>query len=133
MAKEPDRTEAHSATRGAQESAHRSWWRGVFENNLRRFRNREERERYMDSLEWQMEDQREQIQHTLEQTTEDSDRRRKALEKLRSFPGRTPVRGAPVREEPIEPIGSETPSAGEESPRKRSEPRSWWRRMFGGS
>src|SRR5215212_8643378 len=60
MAKEPDRTEAHSATRGAQESAHRSWWRGVFGNNLRRFRNREERERYMDSLEWQMEDQREQ-------------------------------------------------------------------------
>ena len=109
----------------------------MFGNNLRRFRNREERERYMDSLEWQMEDQREQIQHTLEQTTEDSDRRRKALEKLRSslpsFPGRTPVRGAPVREEPIEPIGSETPSAGEESPRKRSEPRSWWRRMFGGS
>src|SRR5215213_8466736 len=98
---------------------------------------REEREQYMDSLEQQMEEQREQIDRTLERTTENSDRRRKALEKLRSFlpsfPGRTPVRGAPVREEPIEPIGSETPSAGEESPRKSSEPQSRWRRIFGGS
>jgi hypothetical protein len=101
-------------------------------------RNREERERYMDSLERQMEHEREQIQRTLERTTEDSDRRRKALEKLRSslpsFPGRTSVRGAAERETLTEPIGSETPSAREESPRrKRSEPRSWWRRMFGGS
>src|SRR5918994_4342118 len=83
---------------------------------------REERERYMDGLELQMEHEREQIQRTLERMTEDSDRRRKALEKLRSalpsFLGHTPVRGAPVREEPIEPIGSETPSAGEERPRK---------------
>src|SRR5829696_847288 len=98
---------------------------------------REEREQYMDNLEQQMEEQREQIDRTLERTTENSDRRRKAVEKLRSalpsFPGRTPVRGAPIREEPIEPIRSETPSAREESPRKRSEPRSWWRRMFGGS
>jgi hypothetical protein len=97
----------------------------------------EERERYMDSLEQQMEHERQQIQRTLDQMTEDSDRRRKALEKLRSalpsLPGRTPVRGVPVREEPIEPIQSETLSAGEEIPRKRSEPRSWWRRMFGGS
>jgi hypothetical protein len=104
---------------------------------LGRFRDREERERYMDSLERQMEHEREQIQRTIERTAEDSDRQRKALEKLRSalpsFPSRTPVRGAPVREEPIEPIRSETPSAREESPRKRSEPRSWWRRMFGGS
>ena len=97
----------------------------------------EEREQYMDSLERQMEHEREQIQRTLDRMTEDSDRRRKALEKLRSvlpsFPSRTPVRGAPVREEPIEPIRSETSSAGEERPRKRSKPRSWWRRMFGGS
>ena len=97
----------------------------------------EEREQYMDSLERQMEEQREQIQRTLDRTTEDSDRRRKALEKLLSalpsFPGRTPVRGAAEPEEPIEPIRSETPSAGEESPRKSSEPRSRWRRMFGGS
>ena len=96
------------------------------------FRNREERERYMDSLERQMEEQREQIQSTLDRMTEDSDRRRMALEKLRSslpsLPGRTPVRGAPIREEPIEPIRSETSSAGEESARKPSAPRSWWRR-----
>ena len=98
---------------------------------------REERERYMDNLEQQMEEQREQIDRTLERTTEDSDRRRKALERLRSalrsLPGRTPVRDAAERETPTEPIGSETPSAAEESSRKPSEPRSWWRRMFGGS
>ena len=98
---------------------------------------REEREQYMDGLEQQMEEQREQIQRTLDQMAENSERRRNALEKLRSalpsLPGRTPVRGAPVREEHIKPIGSETPSAREESPRKRSEPRSRWRRMFGGS
>ena len=40
-------------------------------DNLVRFRDREERERYMDSLERQMEEQREQIQRTLERTTED--------------------------------------------------------------
>jgi len=103
---------------------------------LRRFRDREERERYMDSLERQMEHEREQIQRTLDRTTEDSELRRKALEKLRSslpsFPDRTPVRGAAERERLTEPIRSERPSAREESPRKPSEPRSWWRRMFGG-
>ena len=96
------------------------------------FLNREERERYMDGLEWQMELQRDQIDRTLKQTSEDSDRRRKALEKLRSslpsFPGRTPVRGAPEREESIEPIRSDTPSGGEKSPREPSDPRSWWQR-----
>jgi hypothetical protein len=104
---------------------------------LASFRDREEREQYMDSLERQMEHQREQIDRTLERTTEDSDRRRKALEKLRSslpsFPGRTPVRGAAEREAPTEPIRSDTPSGREESPRKPSEPRSRWRRMFGGA
>jgi uncharacterized protein YecE (DUF72 family) len=98
---------------------------------------REEREQYMDSLEQQMEEQREQIQRTLDQTTEDSDRRRKALEKLRSalpsFPGRTPVRDAAEGVTPTEPIRSDTPSGREKSRRKRSEPRSWWRRMLGGS
>ena len=47
-----------------------------------RFRDREERERYMDSLERQMEHQREQIQRTLDQTR-GSGRLRTALEKLR--------------------------------------------------
>src|SRR5829696_4421956 len=94
MGEEPHRTESHSATSGDQESVQRPWWHGLFGENLARFRNREEHEQYMDSLEWQMEHQREQIDRTLEQTTEDSDRRRKALERLRSslpsFPGRTP-------------------------------------------
>jgi len=104
---------------------------------LARFSNREEREQHMDSLEWQMEHQREQIDRTLEQTTEDADRGRKALEKLRnflpSFPGRTSVRGATERETPTEPIRSDTRSSREKGPRKPSESRSWWQRMFGGS
>ena len=98
---------------------------------------REEREQYMDILEQQMEEQREQIDRTLERTTENSDRRRKALERLRSalrsLPGRTPVRDAAERETPTEPIRSDTAPGREKSPRKRSEPRSWWRRMLGGS
>jgi hypothetical protein len=137
MGKEPLRREPHSATRGDQESVQRAWWRRVFGENLRRFRNREEHEQYMDSLEWQMEHHREQIDRTLEQTTEDSDRRRKALESLRSFlpslSGRTSVRGATERETPTEPIRSDTPPGREKSPRKPSEPRSWWRRMLGNS
>jgi hypothetical protein len=104
---------------------------------LARFRNREERERYMDSLEWQMQNQREQIQRTLERTTEDSGRIRAALETLGSFlpsfPSRTPVRGSAERETPTEPIRKDTPSGREKSPRKPFKPRSWWRRMFGGS
>jgi|ERR671911_547198 hypothetical protein len=130
MGEEPDRTESQSATRGDQESVHRPWWHRVFRDNLARFRDREERERYMDSLEWQMEHQREQIQRTLERTTEDSDRGWKALEKLRSsltnFPGRTPVRGAAEREMLTKTIRSDTPSGREKSPRKPSDPRSWW-------
>jgi hypothetical protein len=109
----------------------------LFGENLTRFRNREEHEQYMDSLEWQIENQREQIDRTLEQTTEGSDRRRKALEKLRSslpsFPSRAPVRDAAKRETPTEPVRSDTPSGREKRSRKSSEPQSWWRRMFGGS
>jgi hypothetical protein len=110
---------------------------GCSGDNLARFRDREEREGYMDILERQMEHEREQIDRTLERTTEDSDRRRKALERLRSalrsLPGRTPVRDAAERETPTETIRSDTPSGREKSPWKPSEPRSWWRRMFGGS
>jgi hypothetical protein len=109
----------------------------VFGNNLRRFRNREERERYLDSLEWHMEHERDQIQRTLDQMTEDSDRRRKALEKLRSalpsFPGLSPVRGAAERETPTEQIRRDTPTGREKRFRKSSDPRSWWCRIFGGS
>jgi hypothetical protein len=106
-------------------------------NNLARLRNREEREQYMDSLERQMEHEREQIERTLDRMTEDSDRRQKALEKLRSalpsFPGRTPVRDSAERETPTDTARSDTRSGGGKSPRKPSEPRSWWRRMFSGS
>jgi hypothetical protein len=98
---------------------------------------REEREQYMDSLEQQREEQRERIDRTLDRMAENSERRRKTLEKLRSsfpsFPGRTPVRDAAKRETPTAPIRSDTPSGREKSPRTPSEPRSWWRRMFGGS
>ena len=104
---------------------------------MARFRDSEERERYMDSLEWQMEHERDQIQRTLHQMTEDSGRQRKALEKLRSalpsFPGLSPVRGAAERETPTEQISDDTTPGREKRSRKPSEPRSWWRRMFGGS
>ena len=99
---------------------------------MARFRDREKREQYMDSLERQMEHKREQIQRTLDRITEDSDRRRKALVKLRSalpsFPSLSPVRGAAERETPTEQIRSDTPSGGEKSSRKPSAPRSWWQR-----
>jgi hypothetical protein len=104
---------------------------------LARFRDREKREQYMDSLEWQMEHERDQIQRTLDQMTEDSDRRGKALEKLRSalssFPRLSPVRGAAEHETPTEQIRSDTPSGREKRSRKPSELGSWWRRIFGGS
>ena len=82
-----------------------------------RFKNREERERYMDSLERQIEHQREQMQRTLDQM-EGSARRRRALKsKLRSslpgFPGRALVRDTEEREEATERQDSEAP-------------RSWW-------
>ena len=82
-----------------------------------RFRNREERERYMDSLEQQMEHQREQIQRTLDQT-KGSGRLRRALEKrwgtLPSFPRRTSARNA----------GKHGAAAGEPG---SEAPRSWWK------
>ena len=74
---------------------------GCSADNVARFRDRQDRERYMDSLERQMERQREQIQRTLD-GIESSGRRQTALEKLRSslpgFPGRSSVRGAEERE-----------------------------------
>jgi len=77
-----------------------------------RFRDREERERYMDSLERQMEQQREQIGRTLEQT-KGSGRLRTALEKLRntlpSVPRRTSARNAGERRAAIERLDSVAP------------------------
>ena len=81
------------------------------------FRNREERERYMDSLERQMEDQREQIQLTLNQT-KGSGRIRTVLETLRdtlpSFPRRASTRNGRERA-----VATERPES--------EAPRSWWK------
>ncbi len=81
------------------------------------FRNREERERYMDSLERQMEHQREQIQRTLDQT-KGSGRLRTALEKLwgtlPSVQLRSSARNAGER------------GAAPERPESEA-PRSWWK------
>jgi hypothetical protein len=82
-----------------------------------RFRDREERERYMDSLERQMEHQRKQIESTLDRT-EGSSWRRRALEKLRSslprFSGSTSGRDVEELE-----AATEKRQEGEAS-------RSWW-------
>ncbi len=101
-----------------------------------RFRNREERERYMDSLERQMEHQRQDIQRTLDQL-EGSGRRRTALEKLRSSLPGIPGRSSPVRE-PSEspqtasaPVQREEPFTDEARPQEPSTQRSWWQRIFG--
>ncbi len=83
-----------------------------------RFRDRKERERYMDSLEQQMENQREQIQRTLD-GMEGSSRRRAVLKKLRSslpsLPGRTSVRDPGERE-----------AATDKRPDSEAS-RSWWK------
>jgi hypothetical protein len=83
-----------------------------------RFRDREERERYMDSLEQQMEHQRKQIESALDRT-EGSGWRRRALEKLRSslprFSGSTSGRDVEELE-----AATEKRQEGEAS-------RSWWR------
>ena len=60
--------------------------------------DRKEREEYMDNLERQREDQREQMQRTLDRI-EGSGRRGGALDRLRGsllrFPSRAPARGDP--------------------------------------
>jgi septal ring factor EnvC (AmiA/AmiB activator) len=88
-----------------------------------RFRNREERERYMDSLERQMEHQREQIERTLDQT-KGSGRLRTAREKLRSSLPGLPGRSSSVRD------AREREAATERADSEASRP--WWRRVFGG-
>ena len=103
---------------------------------MARFDDLEERERYMDGLERQMELQRQHMQHTLNQTIMSSNRRRESLEKLWSYlpslPGRTTVRSAVKRGTSTKSMQSEAPSAHEKSSRERSEPGSRWRRVFGG-
>ena len=98
-----------------------------------RFRDCQDRERYMDSLERQMEHQRQEIQRILDQL-EGSGRRRTVLEKFRSslpgIPGRTTVREAGERETTTEkPERVETRSSTGASQEGAERP--WWRRMFG--
>jgi hypothetical protein len=106
-------------------------------------RDRKEREEYMDDLERQMEDQREQIQRTLD-GMEGSGRRGRTLERLRRslpyFPGRGRGRGNPEEASAEAPESPESPGptviptdagGGPEMPAERPEERSRWRRMFG--
>ncbi len=83
-----------------------------------RFRNREERERYMDSLERQIEHQRDQMQRTLDQMEGSARRRRTLRSRLQSsltgFPGRGSVRDAEESDETTQ--KQEDDGA----------PRSWW-------
>jgi len=103
-----------------------------------RFRDREERERYMDNLERQMEGQREQIQHTLDRI-EDSGRRwavpRRLWNSLPSFPGRTRAQDAGESHERVAASSKNpeprTPPGSSTSAQESSE-RPWWRRVFGG-
>jgi hypothetical protein len=100
-----------------------------------RFGDREERERYMDGLERQMEYRREEIQRTLDRTAEGTGRRWAGIEKLRSalpgFSGRNPARDAEERETSTKPVRGGTSFTREESARKASEPRPWWHRVIG--
>jgi hypothetical protein len=137
MLEEPHRTEPRPLQEGIRRAYRDPGGVGCSGDDLTHSRDREEREQYMNSLERQMEHEREQIERTLERTTEDSDRRRKALEKLRSalpsFPGLSPVRDAAEREASTGTIRSDALPGREKSPRKPSDPRSWWRRMLGSS
>jgi hypothetical protein len=105
--------------------------------------DRKEREDYMDDLERQMEDQREQIQRTLD-GMEGSGRRGRVLGRLRRslpyFPAWGRGRGKPEEasaEAPQSPEGPgptsipTDPGGGPETPAERPEERSWWRRVFG--
>jgi hypothetical protein len=103
--------------------------------------DRKGREEYMDDLERQMEDQREQIQRTLDRT-EGAGRRGGALERLRGslprFPGRAPAREDPEERREKDPRSPDLPG-----PTRSSTPTedtrehetategSWWRRLIG--
>ena len=101
---------------------------GCLADNVVRFRVRQDRERYMDSLERQMEPQRPEIQRTLDRL-EGPGRRRAALEKLRSFlpsiPGRSSVRYAGKRERGPEESDRAVPRSGASSPQEGVQ-RRWW-------
>jgi hypothetical protein len=109
-------------------------WPRLLEDNVVRFRNRQDRELYMDSLEREMEHQRQEIQRTLDEI-ENPSRRRTALEKLRrslpSIPGRAFVREAGERETATEKPERAATQSGTGGPQEGVE-RPWWRRVFGG-
>ena len=104
-------------------------------------RDRKDREEYMDDLERQMEDQREQIQRTLDRM-EGSGRRGGALERLRDslarFLGRAPAREDPEERREKDPRSPDLPG-----PTRSSTPTedtrehetategSWWRSWLG--
>jgi hypothetical protein len=97
--------------------------------------DRKERERYMDNLERQMEDQREKIERTLDRM-EGSGRRGGALQRLRGSLPRFPARGTgEAREEapqsPESPGLTGTPTE-DTGVRETATKGPWWRRKFGG-
>ena len=103
--------------------------------NVARFSDRGERERYMDSLERQMEQQREQIQNTLDQASEGSGRNWTVIEKLRSslpgFPSRTPARTTGEREKSPQVQESQASTLRDWSGDGQGARWPWWRRIFG--
>src|SRR5215204_5702658 len=103
--------------------------------------DRKGRARYMDDLERQMEDQREQIQRTLDRT-EGSGRRGRVLERLQAFlprfPGRAPARGDPEERREKDPRSPDLPGLTrssiptEDTGEHETVPeRPWWRRWLG--
>src|SRR5918997_5430749 len=100
--------------------------------------DRKGREEYMDDLERQMEDQREQIQRTLDRT-EGSGRRGGTLERLRGsllrFPGRAPARGDPEERREKDPHSPDLPGPTRSTPTKHTGEHEtategpWWRRL----
>jgi hypothetical protein len=79
-------------------------------------RDRKKREEYMDALERQMADRREQMQLTLDRI-EILGRQRKALNSLRTF---------------LPSFASRTPTEDTRELETTTERQAWWRRMFGG-
>ena len=102
---------------------------------MSRFGDRGERERYMDSLERQMAQQRERIQSTLDQASDGSGRKWTAIEKLwRSlpdFPNRIPTRATGKREESPQVQEPRASTLRDRSGDMQDGRRPWWRRVFG--
>jgi hypothetical protein len=104
--------------------------------NIRNRNKREEREEYMDALERQMADRREQMQLTLDRI-EILGRQRKALKALRtflpSFASRIPTEDTRELETATEMPMGPTPSEASEGPQEQAaeERPGFWSRLFG--